>query len=186
MPGLLEPGVARKLLLTAAVRQHTQAIEHMLRLDYIGQHVDAATIEEMLQHVLACTGYVDMYCVLLLCKLPVAALLSGQAVTMILQAAMRCVPRAACQYVGSEWASWALEPVVALCALPAAQQLSCEAVTLLLQTAVCCTAEICVEELCKLPAAQKLSSDAVAELLRVAVRNSSSVGAQQLCKLPAA
>jgi hypothetical protein len=51
VPALLDPAVARKLLLTAATRQHVYAVQHLLKLPYMRQHLDAATLEAMLQQL---------------------------------------------------------------------------------------------------------------------------------------
>jgi hypothetical protein len=93
MPALLEPDVARKLLLTAATRQHAalllspSALQYMLRLGYLQQHVDAATLEALLQLlVLPCYNTYDALNAL--CQLPAAAQLSSEALARLLLAAV--------------------------------------------------------------------------------------------------
>jgi hypothetical protein len=80
--------VARKLLLTAATRQHTAAMQRMLKLHYMRQHVDAATLEAVLKALLATIlCHQDHDFVVQLCNLPAAAMLTLQAVTALLHAA---------------------------------------------------------------------------------------------------
>jgi hypothetical protein len=62
-PELLEPEVARRLVVTAARRQHSAAVHEMVtnqRLGFITQHVDAATLEVILFE-LQDSSYTDMY-----------------------------------------------------------------------------------------------------------------------------
>jgi hypothetical protein len=82
MPELLEPDVTRRLLDTAAVGQHTAAVEHIGRLQYMKQHVDAVMLEKMLLWNLKHAA-----CLRVLTQLPAAAQLSSEAVTRLLQVA---------------------------------------------------------------------------------------------------
>jgi hypothetical protein len=52
MPGLLEPGVACKLLLTAALRQHTAAVMCSLGLLYTRDKLDVPTLTAALEAML--------------------------------------------------------------------------------------------------------------------------------------
>jgi hypothetical protein len=113
MPTILQPAVARKLLLAAATRQHGAALAYMLTLPAMLQHLDAATLEAMLMQLLQ-----DYDCVKTLCQLPVAAELSIATVTQLLLAA--CQER---EY----------EAARVFCGLDAAQQISSEQIEALLQ-----------------------------------------------------
>lgn len=127
---LLEPVMARKLLLTAAVRQHTAAVQRMVGLPAMQQHVDAATIEAVCAQLVGPDGGIDLdgewgphHDVLLqLYQLPAAAGISSEAVLQQLQA----------------WAGSSSFPEVAepLCAIPAVAQISSEAVVALLSIAL--------------------------------------------------
>uniref|UniRef100_A0A383VP01 Uncharacterized protein n=1 Tax=Tetradesmus obliquus TaxID=3088 RepID=A0A383VP01_TETOB len=196
---LLEPRVARRLLLTAAMRRHVRAVQRMVALPCMQQHVDAATLEAMLGQRLEAervpqqlsTGAVvqllraaiqQHWLPKALCRLPGAAGISSEAVLQLLQAAVdKCVS--------------SLKP---LYALPAAAQLSGEAALGLLNRAVkqgfFHTARMLSSGL---PPAlrEQFSSQQVAELIAAAVEQScyeerANKGArlciQGLCQLPAA
>jgi hypothetical protein len=82
MPELLKPDMARRLLVTAATRQHAAAVLDMSihkQLGYIHQHVNAATLEVMLFELRMSYAYLD-----LLIQLPAAAHLSSDAVIRLL------------------------------------------------------------------------------------------------------
>jgi hypothetical protein len=79
---LLEPVETRRLLVTAATRQHAAAVTHMARLAYMQRHIDAAKLEVMLVGLLKHNA-----CLKLLVQLPAAAQLSSEAVIRLLQAA---------------------------------------------------------------------------------------------------
>jgi hypothetical protein len=85
MPALLEPVVAGRLLVTAATRQHAAAVTCMAsttRVEYMQQHIDAATLEAMLVRLLGQDS-----CLRLLSRLPAATHLSVDAVMRLLKAA---------------------------------------------------------------------------------------------------
>jgi hypothetical protein len=84
MPELLEPDVARRLLGTAATRQHAAAIHQMVthqQLEYMTQHIDAATLEVI---TLDLRDYDNIAYLRLLTQLPAAAHLSSEAVIRLL------------------------------------------------------------------------------------------------------
>jgi hypothetical protein len=82
MPKLLEPNVARRLLLTAATKQHKEALEQMVQLGYLQQHVDATVLEAMLGQLLKHRDGVE--CSEALLRLPTAEQLSSNAVLRLL------------------------------------------------------------------------------------------------------
>jgi hypothetical protein len=84
MPELLEPDVPRRLLVTAARRQHTAAMCRMVPLHAMLQHLDAATLEAMLRQLLRHDARIRT-----LCQLPVAAELSTDTVTQLLLVAYK-------------------------------------------------------------------------------------------------
>jgi hypothetical protein len=162
----LEADAARRLLITAALRQHTSALLRLTRLEVFERQLDASTLEKVIHLALdwpACrlaswpdTGLAD-----LLCKKPAAALLSSEQLARLLQKA-----------VGSNDGLC----VKALLALPVAKQLSTVCMEQLLHLAVvsrrqpsqCASVPGCatVAVLCSTPAARALSCDAVARLLQ--------------------
>ncbi|KAF6261936.1 hypothetical protein COO60DRAFT_699128 [Scenedesmus sp. NREL 46B-D3] len=172
--------MAHKLLLAAAAREHTAAVQQMLRLAAMRQHVDAALVEAMLCQLLA-----HQECVRQLCALPAAEQLSSDAVTrLLLQAMQQRLPAAASQ----------------LRRLAAAEQLGTEQVGDLLQACVrTCSADghgwllnDCLQWILRLPAVRELSSGAIVRVLNTAVNNIGErvLGLDQavfhLMKLPAA
>jgi hypothetical protein len=178
LPAILQPVVARRLLLTAATRQHAEAVACMVALPAIAEHLDAATLGVMLRQLLRHDA-----CITKLCQLPVAAELSTNAVTQLLQAA----------HEEGEYGAARL-----FCGLDASQQLSSEQVEALLQgiltqpavygwsrtTAFC-------EALHRLPGALQMNSSAVVRLLRTGIRvhaeeDADNVVSKWLCELPAA
>jgi hypothetical protein len=198
MPEILQPAVARRLLLTAATRQHTEAVCGMVALPVMQQHLDAATLEVMPRQLLR-----HDWCIRLLCQLPVAAELSTDAVTRLLLAAYE-----ECQYdagrffcelnvaqqlssdqtegllhmlmqtgsrvahdISSTWEFWQ-----AVYRLPGAMQLDSSAVVRLLRTAICMDDADASEDLVELPAAADISSADVASLLHEAFAEPADVG----------
>jgi hypothetical protein len=210
LPSLLEPSLVRRLLVTAALRQHAEALQYLSALPGVQQHVDAATLQTMLMQLV--THADNSSYVQLLRRFPAAAAQVGSIIIAeVLQAAIergRCVwVQQLCKLPGAQWLDsnavvlllkaaverGYCECTYYLCNLPAAQQLSGEAVAALLQVAVKCPADVtqwavadCTHHLCRLPAAQQFSNEAVASLLWAAVQCNSSASAGWLCKLPAA
>jgi hypothetical protein len=80
-PELLQPTVARKLLVTAATRQHTAALMCMAELPIMRQQIDAATLEAVIRQLLK-----HEQCVEALCALPAAAQLSSDTIAGLLVA----------------------------------------------------------------------------------------------------
>lgn len=210
LPSLLEPSLVRRLLVTAALRQHAEALQYLSALPGVQQHVDAATLQTMLMQLV--THADNSSYVQLLRRFPAAAAqLASCTVAELLKAAVergRCVwVQQLCKLPGARWLDsnavvlllkaaverGHCECTYYLCNLPAAQQLSGEAVAALLQVAVKCPADVtqwavadCTHHLCRLPAAQQFSNEAVASLLCAAVQHNSSASTGWLCKLPAA
>jgi hypothetical protein len=172
MPELLEPDVARRLLVTAATRQHTEAVQHMVQLAYLQQNIDAATLEAMLVALLKHNA-----CRSALVQLPAADQLGSEAVIRLLQAAMQHADNPqlllylinglpAAQRLSSEHGFQLLQAAVqhgniwtAPYNLPAAQQLSNEHNFCLLQVVV--PRDRVPAALYNLPAAQQLSNEQI-------------------------
>jgi hypothetical protein len=173
LPAILQPAVARRLLLTAATRQHTEAVQQMVALPLLQQHLDAATLEEMLRQLLW-----DHHSTKILCQLPVAAELSTDSATELLLAAYQ---------------EYAYKAGRALCKLDATRQLSSEQIEDLLQLLMTqpadsdgCRTWVFWQAFFRLPGAKQLSSSAVVRLLRKAMSLRRSDVSEHLCKVPAA
>jgi hypothetical protein len=165
LPELLEPDVARRLLVTAATRQHTAAVENMVTLAYMQQPIDAGTLEAMLVGLLEHNA-----CLSVLIRLPAAAQLSSEdVIRLLLTAAAR-------------------EAVLSVCVLrrlPAAQQFDSAAVFQLLKAAI--PQDHVPWPFCQPPAAAQLSSSDVFQLLQAAVQGSTSTSVVgYMCYLPGA
>jgi hypothetical protein len=153
LPALLEPAVARKLLLTVAPRYWILPLNRLLKLAYIRQHLDAAMLKALLHRALP-----EYPPVAALCQLPEAAQLSDGAVVDLLLAALNnlFIPGAV-DY----------QSINELCKLPAAASISGDALFQVLQVAV--VRSSCPWALYKLPAAQQLRSDQAYQLLLSAI-----------------
>jgi hypothetical protein len=93
LPSLVEPDAACRLLVTAAVRQHAAALQHMSSLAAMQQHVNGATIETVLRQLVVHADNSN-YVQLLRRFSAAAAQLDSPAVADLLQAAVergRCV-----------------------------------------------------------------------------------------------
>jgi hypothetical protein len=175
----LEPARARTLLLTAATRQHEEAVKRLLGATTVQQHVDAPTLTAMLSEMLCHDGTVQ-----LLCSLSAAVQLTDTALaSLLVEATMR-------------GANVAVEQ---LCKLAGAQQMSSKVVVSVLEGCM----EACMlsgqhaqnahilEHILYLPAARKLSSSIVVQLLFKAIELDVSntytrdLCVRRLCQLPA-
>uniref|UniRef100_A0A383VKT1 Uncharacterized protein n=1 Tax=Tetradesmus obliquus TaxID=3088 RepID=A0A383VKT1_TETOB len=210
MTALLQPDVARKLLLTAAARQHTVAVHHMVNLEVMQQHINEDTLEGMLVHLLRQHG-----CVEVLLQLPAAAQLSTDAVLRLLLAAVKTpnaltavhkvfsltaarqltteqvdtVLRACMHEVAAAHTTWTciapyrvFEHVLEL---PAALQLTGSTVVQLLYTSIDLIDNCFTEAICRHPAAQALSREQLLHQLQITVLRSYDC-TERLCTLPAA
>ncbi|KAF6264877.1 hypothetical protein COO60DRAFT_1633951 [Scenedesmus sp. NREL 46B-D3] len=75
------------------MRQHAEAVEHMVALAAMQQHVDAATLEEMMGRLLKLSEPCRHdRSLALLCQLPAAAQLSSDAAMRLLLAAIKEEP----------------------------------------------------------------------------------------------
>jgi hypothetical protein len=119
MPALLEPAVACKTLLTAAVRRHTAAVRHISGLEFMQERVDAATLEAMLWQLLA-----QPESVLWMLQLPAAAGVTSEALARLLLAA-----------VDGNWHM--IDTASFLCCMPQANELSSNLILQLLQKQNC-------------------------------------------------
>jgi hypothetical protein len=186
LPALLQPEVARKLLITAATRQHIAALQHLATLAVMREHMDAATLEDVLRQLLKGFDHERFDCFGILCKAPEAAQLNSEAVQLLL---LTAVHESSCAAV-----LW-------LCRLPAARQLSSGQVECLIQTCIeKCTAfdriaaftdpsisARFVEHLGELPGGMQLSSNALVRLLHAAIRDGDGYQyTKTLSNLPAA
>jgi hypothetical protein len=125
MPGLLEPGVACKLLLTAAMRENVAAVGHMVRLESMQQCIDAAALEAMLPEL-----HKQDRCLDALCQLPAAAALSTDAAVRLLLAAIQDSYADSVHVPGTVLGT---RTVWEVCSVAAAPQFSQEQVVTLLQ-----------------------------------------------------
>jgi hypothetical protein len=156
LPEQLKAVTARKLLLTAASRQHVAVTQHMIRLPVTVQHIDANTLEAMIAQLLACWRVEAAACIELLCVMPAAAQLSSEAAARLLLEGLRQIQPV---------------PIGQLWNLAGAQQMSSELITELL---VGCAQvhkypedplDDCLNMICTLPAAEALSSTEFVQLL---------------------
>jgi hypothetical protein len=159
IPEVLEPAAARRLLVTAAVRHGANITTSLAAKDSIRQHIDAATFESVITHLLAAK---ECYCTSAAAQadwwqLPPASELDRAAVARLLQAVVnQPVYLVGCGCV----------PIVQqLCSLPAAAEISCSSLeSLLLDAAECRTCE-CVAPLFGLPAAKEIRTSVIVKLL---------------------
>jgi hypothetical protein len=159
IPDQIEPAAARKLLLTAAARQHTAAVQHMIGLPVLQQHVDADTLEATLTLLLGSLATMQQLCVL-----PAAGQLSSEAVVRLLRIAIPMRSFLAIEQ---------------LCSLAGAQQLSSLQIAGLLgafaQGGNNAPAVVwCLAPILQLPAVAAPSSDACVEFLEAVVKQEPS------------
>lgn len=166
IPAQLEPGVACRLLLTAAVRAHPRAYVDLMSLAAVKQSIDAVTCEAMIRLSLVSDHstpwgrtVLGMVRHFFLCQPPATSKLEVDVVVGLLRKA----------FEGESHPHNSLA-VTTLCALPAAQQLGCEDVRHLLQAAARQGSTHGTAILLELPAVQQLSSHDVALLLRAALQ----------------
>jgi hypothetical protein len=165
LPQTLEPAVARRLLVTAAVRHGASMTASLIMMDCICKHIDAATFESVITHLLrakecCCTdaaARADWW------QLPAALELDSAAVARLLQA----VVNQPAYLVGC-----GCVPIVQqLCSLAAAAGLSCSSLeSILLDAAECGTCE-CVAPLFGLAAAREVGTSVIVKLLFAAAQH---------------
>jgi hypothetical protein len=198
IPAQLEPAVARKLLTTAALRQHVSAVQHMAGLAVVQQHIDATALQSCLQELLAPSSLQDAHsawrnylwastvasqykeeriqrsiCVHAACAMPAAALLGTDAVTQLLLASMQARAH--------------MKVISRLCGLPAARQLSSDQAVQILDLAIKMEWTSCTAMLCSwLPPAQQLDANVLVQLMRTALCYHSKSCVALLCHLPRA
>jgi hypothetical protein len=189
LPAQLGPEEARKLLLTAAVRQHDGIVSSLMQHPGVVQHIDAATVEAAVSKLLAwrveaARDGLLQYMLAAVCSMPASSQLGADALERLLHSA-----------IGLEMHSSAV--VFKLIQLPAAQQLSSSTVAACLQVSVRQGNTDCTRALCQMPAAYQLSSDMLAELLVSALQprpyfnctywnDDIDANTRCLCELPAA
>lgn len=179
---IIEPDVARKLLVTAAARQHDCVVLQLLADPAIQQHADGDTYEVVISQLIiaeAKDGWHPRrvrYCeqTSAAVQLSAAELLNSEAAARLLHTAVLHGRLGYAEY---------------LCQLPAAQLLGNDAVLPLLSEAVeqeeFCN---CTATLCSLPGAVQLqlSSGDALHLLQAAVQRDDAISTAALCSLPAA
>jgi hypothetical protein len=181
--GGLEAGVLCRMMLTAALRQHAEALFLLARWKVCKQQADVPTLEKLLHlvlHWLDCaSGCAAVQCHVTLrsiCKMPAAAQLSSEQVATLLHKAVQRDD------------GFCLELFLSL---PAAEQLSSVCMEQLLCLSVVCAKvrSECVFVLCSDSPARELSCEAVARLLLAAAQQEGlfkGVGYNLLCGLPGA
>jgi hypothetical protein len=87
-PAHLEADVARRLMITAAVRQHTSALLRLVRFEVFERQLDASTLKKLVHLVLDWPAWPDTGCAEMLCKKPAAALLNSEQLTRLLHKAV--------------------------------------------------------------------------------------------------
>lgn len=211
LPAVLQPDVARRLITTAAARQHPALSVLAYRAEIL-DHVDGSTLANVLRHLAGAPAHGEL---LQLLRTPDAAQLDSKLVMQLLQPAVQqgdalmtdtlCKLPAAQLLTTAEVASL-LPPAPGACVcgcgprsgparwpvlqLPVAQQLCVAEVEQLLATALQQRCRDCaaytVDEVCMLPAARQLSPDAVAAQMCAAAELQRPRCFAPLCQLPAA
>jgi hypothetical protein len=171
IPAQLEPEVARKLLTTAALRQHVSAVHHMSGLAVMQQHADAPTVHSVLVNLVAPANSPHAWCDDVNCFAHDSQ--AGDEDNCPADDSQGYILRSIC--------------ILAVCAMPAAAQLSADRLAQLLLAAVQSRAALQgINRLCRLPAARQLSSDQVADLLDAAITLDEGFCTAHFCRLPAA
>jgi hypothetical protein len=149
----LEADVARRLMLTAAVRQHGHAVLYLARSQLYKRQLDVSTVDKLLHLMVCCPN-----CIPVLCTMPAAAQLSSKQVASLLHKVVQ----------SNHCCTVSIKPLLSL---PAAEHLSSVCMEQLLRSVVSvCVPPDSVEMLCSTPAARALSCDAVARLLQAAAQ----------------
>jgi hypothetical protein len=150
----LQEPLLSKLFLTAAVRRHTRALHHMCSMPKVMQCLDAATLQNVAQRLMAAGNISTMMVVLESFQDSAVQQLSSTAAAQLLQAAVA---------LNSSTAT------AVLCGLAAAQRISSEVLLQLLLEAFRTGIAACADQLLGLPAAMQLPAGGVAQLLAAAV-----------------
>lgn len=167
LPAIMRPDAVRKLLVTAALRQHVVAVGEISGQPAIHQHIDVATLEIVLLLMLkARYAWATTWDTLLGIE-PAASQLSSDTVAHLLLAAVQRRANAL---------------AMQLCRLPAAQQMDSRAVRQLLLAAVQQQQASYVTMLCRLPAAQQLGNQTTAQLLLAALEQHNEPCLVALCR----
>jgi hypothetical protein len=182
LPAQLEAEEARRMFLTAIVRQHENIVSTLTQHRGVVQHVDAATVEAAISKLLAWgvkagSDGLLQYMLAAVCSMPAFAQLSAAALERLLHAAIR-------RDVHSPTV------IFKLIKIPAAEQLSSSTVAACLQASVAQGDTECTRALCQVPAAGQLSTDRLAELFVSALQpyfnHDNDANTHCLCQLPAA
>jgi hypothetical protein len=204
-PSQLEPTAARRLLLTAAVRQRGQLVRQVAAVPAVQQHLDAPTLSAVLRTLLLGGGWRALYDLNdLLRDQQAVAFLRGGTLVEVLHAAVASrapglveplfkSPNARQLGVAAvlellSAAAGALDSysVRRVSSLPAATQLSCEDVMRLLLAAIEANSVHGLNDLYSLPGAEQLESLHVVRLLQAAIVKRSADVVRGLASLPAA
>jgi hypothetical protein len=198
IPAQLEPEAARKLLTTAALRQHFSTVQHVAGLAVMRRHADAATLQSVLMDLVTRASTRDVWlngddddgelqsltdahyaqydiqrslCVGAVCAMPAAAQLGADRLAQVLLAGVQSREAKNC--------------IRRLCRLPAAHQLSRDQVADILDASIMKDG-FCLTLLCRLPAANQLSADMVVQVLEKAIDEGKQHCVQELCGLAGA
>jgi hypothetical protein len=181
MPAQLEPASVRRLLLTAALREHDSAVQKIAGSTVVKQHVDTPTVHRTLQELVQRAApdmwsfwqeHVDQLrnsnelSIEAVCTLPAAAALGSDAVAQLLLIAVQANAGDQCIHTLSK--------------LPAAAQINSMQLTEILQAAVQSRSVECLRTLFRLPAAEDMSSKQVAAVLLTALQQDSTACAHAI------
>lgn len=206
LPAAQAPDVARKLLVTAATRGHSDAVGRLGFAASVQQHLDAHTMERVLEQLMIAH---EPRCFKVMCSLSAGRQLGSAAVANLLQTALQqgqqgCVDRLleflAAAQLSADMVAQLLHALLKcslaeptrvatqLCGLVAAQHLSSTTAEQLLHAAIKQNGgshhSACVEPLVGLPAAGELSSDSALLLALAAVQHKSVGCYRWLSMLP--
>jgi hypothetical protein len=166
-------GIVRRLLVTAAVRQHQLALLYMISQPAVLRLIDAATLQKVLEQLIKSGDNTSVDMLLGKSQQPAAAQqLSSEALAQLLQTA---VDKDSCHAVDR------------LCQLPAAQRLSAGVVAQLLKAAWLKRHDILAGHLFDaLPAVQQFDAGTVAQLAELTLQQGNGTYTTCLLTLPAA
>jgi hypothetical protein len=191
VPDQLQPSSARRLFLTAVVRQHDTSVTLAALQPAVKQHLDASVLCTLVKLSLSAdgeSGEMNALVRLLVRIAPAARQLGVQDVAALLKAVVqRREVEARAPERDAIAARWRADGMVdILCSLPAAQQLTCDNVMPLLQTLVAACEPTIVHQLCSLPATQQLTAADVMLLLQADAENDDALCVGDFSVLPAA
>jgi hypothetical protein len=148
---VLQPESTRRLLATAAVRQHIGVLHELMCLPALAQHIDVGMLEIVVEQLIACAQLRLIRPYLRLSR-QASDGISKRMVVRLLHAVLR-----------SSESFFFVRLFKTLCALPAAGQINNDEAAQLLQAAKrpCSTQQAFTSLICALPAVQQSSSAAL-------------------------